>query len=487
MEKRLTLRPFSRLEGDLEIKVQVKNGKVVNSQCSGVMFRGFENLLLGREIMDALVFVCRICGVCGVSQSLAAVRALQKVFAVEMPPNGYLATNIILATEVLLNQFSHFYLSFAPDLVNRRYTSHPLYPEVVRRFSPFSGTSYQKIIEVRKKLLVIMGIFAGKWPNTLALHPGGTTKPVNKSEIIKCLGSLKEFQNFVEEIILGCEIKNWLSNKTVEDMERWARKKENARSDLGIFICFGKEIGLPQLGRGPGKFIGSREYNLSPGKSWYYKEGFYDGNIHHFDKERISEEHTFSWYENGKVHPFQGFTRPQAKKRQAYSWSKSPRYGQEVVEVGPLARMIINQDPLITDLFRKSGSNVYTRVLARLQEAIKLLPKLSLWIEQIDWNNPFYNKPAKISQKKGEGLVEAARGTLGHWIRVEDGRIKNYQIITPTTWNFSPRDSLNNPGTLEQALIGTPVRDRKDPVEIFHIVRSYDPCLFCSVHMIKLR
>jgi len=396
MEKKLVLRPFSRLEGDLEIEVRVKNGEVVDSRCSGVMFRGFENLLSGRPLMDALVFVCRICGVCGVSQSVAAAKALRKIFGLKVPGNGYLATSVVLATEVLLNQLSHFYLSFAPDLVNSRYSSHPLYPEVVKRFSSFSGTSYRKMIEARKKLLVIMGIFAGKWPNTLALHPGGTTKPVNKSEIVRCLGSLREFQNFVEEVILGCKIEDWLKNKTLEDMHRWLRREGSIQSDLGIFIIFGREIGLSQLGKGPGKFLCCEGYDLPGGKSWY-KRGFYDGSIHPLEEEKISEEQPFSWLENGKTHPFEGLTKPSPEKPGAYSWAKSPRYGGEVVEVGPLARMVINQDPLISALFQKSGSNVYTRVLARLQEAIKLVQKLSLWIEEIDWDKPFYKKPGGIS------------------------------------------------------------------------------------------
>ena len=91
-----------------EIEVRVRDGKLVDSRCSGVMFRGFENLLLGRDLMDALVFVCRICGVCGVSQSVAAAKALRKIFEVKVPGNGYLATSIVLATEVLLNQLSLF-------------------------------------------------------------------------------------------------------------------------------------------------------------------------------------------------------------------------------------------------------------------------------------------------------------------------------------------------------------------------------------------
>lgn len=486
MEKKLTLRPFSRLEGDLEIEVRFKKEEIVDCCCSGIMFRGFENLLTGRDLMDALVFVCRICGVCGVSQSVAAAKALRKIFGIDIPVNGYLATGIVLATEILLNQFTHFYILFTPDLVNPRYSGHPLYPEVVKRFSPFSGLSYRKMVEARKALLTIMGIFAGKWPNTLALHPGGTTKPINKSEKIRCMGSLKEFQDFVESVFLGCEIEQWLEKRSFEEIELWLKKKEAVESDLGIFLLFGREIGLPELGKGPVRFLSSAGFELPEGKSWY-KEGFYDGNLHPLDTGKIREDHTFSWLENGEHHPFEGSTRPDIDKKTAYSWSKSPRYEGKVVEVGPLARLVINQEPLVTSLFSRWGANVYTRVLARMQEAIKLIPRISFWIEQIDWEKPFYHKPDKVVNKKARALVEAARGMLGHWIKVENGKIKNYQIITPTTWNFSPRDSDGNPGACEQALVGTRLKNPEQPLEIFHIIRSYDPCLFCSVHMIEVR
>ena len=80
-------------------------------------------------------------------------------------------------------------------------------------------------------------------------------------------------------------------------------------------------------------------------------------------------------------------------------------------------------------------------------------------------------------------MVEAARGSLGHWLRTRGGRIQNYQIIAPTTWNFSPRDRDGIPGALEQALVGAPVRDgEREPVAVQHVVRSFDPCMVCTVH-----
>ncbi|MBE0478379.1 nickel-dependent hydrogenase large subunit [Candidatus Aerophobetes bacterium] len=485
MINELIIRPFPRIGGDLEIKVSLDDSKVVDSYCSGTAFRGFENLLKGKSVMDCLGFVCRICGVCGVSHSIAASKAMKKIFGVKVPQNGYLCKNISLATEIVLNQLGHFYLLFAPDLTDKRYSCHPLYPEVAKRFSALSGTSYKHFIHARRKLLVIMGLFAGKWPNTLAVHPGGVTKTLNKSELIRCLGSLVEFRNFLEQNLLGCDIDDWLEKKNLKDIESLC-SQNNYHSDLGIFAKFGKEIGLPLLGKSTGKFLCYSGYENAQGKS-LYKSGFYNSAIYPLEVEKITEEQSFSFFEGEKAHPFEGFTEPFVEKKKAYSWVKSPRYSGEVVEVGPLSRMVINEDSLISDLFEKMGSNVYSRVLARLHEAIFLTSKIGEWLKRVNPNKPFYNKVGNIKRSKGEGLIEAARGALGHWIKVEKGYVKNYQIITPSSWNFSPRDSLGVPGILEQTLIGTTLKEPTEPLEIFHIVRSYDPCFFCSVHVSKVR
>jgi hydrogenase large subunit len=103
------------------------------------------------------------------------------------------------------------------------------------------------------------------------------------------------------------------------------------------------------------------------------------------------------------------------------------------------------------------------------------------WVREIIPGDPFCS-PAEIpDEAQGIGLVEAARGSLGHWLSIKRGRIERYQIIAPTTWNFSPRDSEGLPGPLEQALVGLPVGDAELPT-VQHVVRSFDPCMVCTVH-----
>lgn len=96
---------------------------------------------------------------------------------------------------------------------------------------------------------------------------------------------------------------------------------------------------------------------------------------------------------------------------------------------------------------------------------------------------PYYRDCQMPDNGSAVGLTEAARGALGHWLKVEQGRIASYQIIAPTTWNFSPRDAQGRPGALERALEGAPVRPgEQNPVSVQHIVRSFDPCMVCTVH-----
>jgi Ni,Fe-hydrogenase I large subunit len=97
----------------------------------------------------------------------------------------------------------------------------------------------------------------------------------------------------------------------------------------------------------------------------------------------------------------------------------------------------------------------------------------------------FYQDHRKKEQGKGYGLLEAPRGALGHWVKIKDSRIQKYQIITPTAWNASPRDADGRRGPFEEAIVGTQIRNLENPVEVDHIIRSFDPCLVCTVHTIK--
>lgn len=483
---RINISPFNRVEGDLEIIVEVKDGRVQNAKSMGVMFRGFEMMLKGREPMDAIVFTSRICGICGAAHGVASSTALGNAWKSKTPENAYRVKNIELGIENLMSHLLHFYVMFTPDLTGKKYSSHPGYQELLKRFLPFKGISYLEAIRARRSMLELMGIFAGKWPNTLVFQPGGVTCSISISRQTKALGLLRELQNFVEETLLGCEIDRWLENKSLDDLGSWSEESRHQDSDLGIYVRYGRELGLDKIGQGPARFLSYGVYELPKGGTWL-PSGYYDQGFFPFGEQKIAEHIKHSFFEGyeGGIHPFNGVTKPYIDKKRAYSWAKSPRYDDKVVQVGPLARMILDKDPLIYDIFTKLGPSVFLRVLARLHEAVRLVRQVGIWITEIDARKVFYKKPRVSTEAKGMGLTEAARGALGHWIVIKDGKIERYQVITPTAWNLSPKDSLNQHGACEQALIGTMIEDADNPVEVGHVIRSFDPCLACTVHMLR--
>jgi hydrogenase large subunit len=154
-----------------------------------------------------------------------------------------------------------------------------------------------------------------------------------------------------------------------------------------------------------------------------------------------------------------------------------------VIETGALARQLVNGHPLIQALVQQSGGNVQNRVIARLLELALIVPQMEHWLKQIRPQAAFYQAVKLPSDGNGVGLVEAARGSLGHWLSVRNKHILNYQIIAPTTWNFSPRNQQGQAGALEQALVNAPIQaGETDPISVQHIVRSFDPCMVCTAH-----
>lgn len=481
--------PMNRVEGDLAVEARISGDQVEEAYVKGTMFRGFERMMVGKRPIDCLVLCCRICGVCSGSHSTAGSAALRAALGADMPPNAYLVRNIVLGTETLMSHLTHFYFLFLPDLINQKYRGHPTYPELVARFRPFTGSSYRRALKARRSPLEIMGLFAGKWPNTLALHPGGVTSCLDISHLTRGLGILREFRDFVETIFLGCELPVWLAIQSEADLAAWLEVPRHAASDLGLLLGCLEEMGIGALGKSCGRFLSVGAYELSEGGHWLAPGYFADGERFPLDLSAITEEQAYSFYNgNGEArHPQEGITEPAPDKAGAYSWTKAPRYFGQPVEVGPLARLLVAKDPLTCDLFRRRGAGVLNRTLARLHEMVMLLGKLEEWMMGIDPKQPFYLRPRGFYGPEGVGLAEAARGSLSHWVTISEGRTLSYQVVTPTAWNSSPRDHNGTAGPMEQALTGVTVEDPTNPVELSHIVRSFDPCLSCSVHTIKTR
>lgn len=486
--------PFNRVEGDLEVQLDIQNDQVADAWVVSSLFRGFEQILAGKPPMDALVYTPRICGICSVSQSVAAAAALADLQGLRPMPQGEIATNLILANENVADHLTHFYLFFMPDFTREIYKECDWYASACRRFEAVKGTATQEVLPARANFMHVMGILAGKWPHSLAIQPGGTTRAVEAKEKLRLQSIVFQFKNFLERVLFGDILESIVSLSSEKELLSWSDRFAPTASDFNHFLHIADSLGLNELGISDADLLSYGAYQEADGRRYdagYWmqdsddQQGSSNTGVQAVDHALIAEDVSHSWSEKNTpaAHPWEGNTVPDMTNESAYSWCKAPRMAGRVVEVGAFARQSLDQHPLILDLLSKRGSNVRTRVIARLLEVARVVLDMEAWVKALQPKEAFCAQSTLPDSGRGVGLVEAARGSLGHWIAVENGKIKNYQIIAPTTWNFSPRDEQGVRGALEQALIGAPVQaGEKTPVSVQHIVRSFDPCMVCTVH-----
>jgi Ni,Fe-hydrogenase I large subunit len=481
--KRLVVGPFNRVEGDLEVSLDIADGRVQSAYVNSPMYRGFEQILKDKHPLDALVYVPRICGICSVAQSAASAQALAHAMGLQPPENGRLAANLTLAAENIADHLSHFYLFFMPDFARDFYKGRSWFADAQARFKSISGSATDEALPARAKFMHLMGYLAGKWPHTLSLQPGGSSRPIELAEQIRLSILLTEFRAFLELALFGDTLEAVANLDSEAALLTWMDSRKTS-ADLPRFLKIAYDLELHKLGRATDSFMSYGAYQ--DGENKLFASGLWEnGKLHPLDIASIREDVSHSWMEGASaLAPSVGFTLPQPDKAGAYSWCKAPRLDGRVVETGALARQLIAGHPLARDLVARHGGNVTARVVARLLEIARVLPVMEAWVRRLRPGEPFCFNATKLEDASGIGLIEAARGSLGHWLEVRQGKIHNYQIIAPTTWNFSPRDAAGTPGALEQALVGVQIEENNEgaPVAVQHVVRSFDPCMVCTVH-----
>lgn len=583
---KVTVDPLTRIEGHMRVSAEVDaNGIITSAQSGGMLFRGFERMLQGKDPRDASLHVARICGVCPISHSMTATNALDDLYQVaeSVPQNALAVRNFIQAANIIASHATHIYILFGPDLANPRYrdvltgstlnlgaTGDAVWKELLGRFAPLSykmdgqaipvGSSYLHAIPEKKRLQEAIALFGGKMPHQAVTVAGGVTCTPDLGDIAKSAAIYLQVMEFVKEHTLGVPLDTWIENTSQAKSPDAAVKfvtdhlaslinksssndfsKGNGWKDVELFAAFGSELvgekllGLPaslRLDKLGGYSDASKMAFLSYG-SFYdsTKDGYNPESptgerfltsgvvrasnlqFEDLDTTKISESIQCAFYEDDTPsrHPYDGTTVPladpdkinlDAGPADKYSWLKAPRYDGIAAEVGPLARLIVAQDPLIIGLaqaFAANGmspANVYTRVLARMHETAIIAHKIVDFLNDIDPAKKKFAEPLDLRAAKngrGMGLWEAPRGALGHWITADgSGKTKNYQAIVPSTWNLGPRDENGIPCPIEQALVGNAISgvdnvggaDFTNPVAILHVGRSYDPCVACAVHTI---
>ncbi|OQX26015.1 MAG: hydrogenase 2 large subunit [Desulfobacteraceae bacterium IS3] len=535
MGTRITIDPITRIEGHLRIEVEVEGGKVKNAWSSGQMFRGIEIILQGRDPRDAYHFVQRSCGVCTYVHALSSVRAVENAVGVKIPDNARILRNLLHGAQFQHDHIIHFYHLHALDWVdvvsavtkadpvktaaladnvsnapgggaayfkdvqnrlktfvesgqlgplNNAYWGHPAYmlpPEA----NLMATAHYIEALRLQARTARMHALFGGKNPHIQSLVVGGITcvRDLSPDRIAEFQQIWKETQSFIKNVYIPDVL------AVASFYKDWG-----GIGGTSNFLCWGD---MPESDKEPESLFMPRGVIM--------KRNLKDVKM--AEQEKVTEHIARAWYEAGEAkHPFKGETKPQHGDYKPddgkYSWMKAPRYDGEACEVGPLARVLVayakekkevkdvvdsvlkKLDIPATALFSTLG-----RTAARAIETLVIGNAMETWIGQLVENLKkgdistcqSYTMPDKAM---GYGLNDVPRGALGHWIEIENKKIKNYQYVVPSTWNLGPRDEKGNLGPVEEALIGTPVADPKRPLEVLRTVHSFDPCIACGVHII---
>jgi hydrogenase large subunit len=551
MSKRIVVDPVTRIEGHLRIDCEVDGGKVQKAWSSGQMFRGIETILLGRDPRDAWLFTQRFCGVCTTVHAIASVRTVENALGMEIPLNAQYIRNLIVMAHAMHDHIVHFYQLSAldwVDVVSALKADPAKAAALAETLSPWPGNSKQQLKAVQDKVKSFveagpLGIFTnGYWG-----HPAMKLSPeVNLLAVAHYLQAL-DYQRKVNQIValLGGKTPNIqnlavggvanainLDNEATLNMNKLFMVKD-VLDEMSAFIeqvyfvdvCAIAGMYPEWLGYGAGvtNYLAVPDLPLDTKGTKFDMPGgtIFNGDLASvkeiksfgdpYFRENVTESIAHAWYDGEWTkHPYEEDTVPKYtsfEDSKKYSWVKAPRFQGKVMQVGPLAEVLVafalGHEPtkrwavktldtagavaktklspavLHSTLGRHAARMIRTCVLSELSKK-----HWGLLAENIGkGDTAIFNEPVfPKGEQRGFGFHEAPRGTLSHWIVIQDGKIKNYQAVVPSTWNAGPRDEKNQPGPYEASLVGNPVANAELPLEILRTVHSFDPCLACAIH-----
>ncbi|MCX8085054.1 MAG: nickel-dependent hydrogenase large subunit [Calditerrivibrio sp.] len=386
------------------------------------------------------------------------------------------------------------------------YWGHPAY-KLPPEANLMAVAHYLEALHLQKEIIKVHAILGSKNPHPQTFLVGGMSIPVDPTsqnalnadkiaQINKYFAMAKEFveQVYIPDVLavapfyldwakIGTGHKNYLSYG--EFPEGQDGFPNNLWFPSGVILNGDLSKVLP---------VSQEKVTEYVKHSWYEYTGGDDKAKHPYDGEQ-------NWKYTGPKPPYEYLDTDNK-----YSWVKAPRYDDKAMEVGPLSRMLIGyakghkEIKETVDLVLKKlnvGPEVLFstlgRTAARAIETLIVVNRLPKWVDMLVQNiktgdlaihnNEKWEPASWPKTAKGYGWHEAPRGALGHWIVIEDKKIKNYQAVVPSTWNASPRDAKGIRGQYEESLIGTPIADPKKPLEILRTIHSFDPCLACAVHV----
>jgi [NiFe] hydrogenase large subunit len=366
------------------------------------------------------------------------------------------------------------------------YWGHPAY-KLPPEANLMAAAHYIEALRLQARAARMHAIFGGKNPHPQSLVVGGVTcvKDLTPGRIAEFLYITKETQNFIKNVYIpdlltvASFYKDWGAIGGTTNFLAWGEFPESDKEPESLFM--------------PRGVIMKRNI----------------GGVTMAHQDKVTEDVTRAWYEKGEAkHPYEGETKPLQENPNyrpgdgQYTWFKAPRYEGEPCEVGPLTRVLVAYanghkeiKPIVDDVLKTLGVpaaalfSTLGRTAARGIEALAIGERNQVWIAELIENiksgdTKTYQAYEMPDSGMGVGLNDVPRGSLGHWVQIEDKKIKNYQYVVPSTWNLGPRDAAGKLGPVEESLIGTPVADPKKPLEVLRTVHSFDPCIACGVHVI---
>ncbi len=425
---------IERIEGEavLDFKTD-KSGTVEEADIRFVHFRGMEAILEGRNALDALVIAPRVCGICGHSHLIAAVRMIENAyidagFSLSISPKAYAIREITLECELIQNHIKWLYLVMLHE-------SGKLLGE--------EANLSLKALYVTSQINQLSALFSGQWRHSSYAIPGGVTCDPTHIKVMQALKILSEVEQFVAKEVLGCELEKFelhLKNDSHRMLE----------GDFSKLLHQFERLNLLNSGKSHGRFLvlADNAGSLDNGERSVADIAF------------VSEDSSHTFAHGGKTH------------------AKNALYKGAFYESGPLARALITERQGIGSLYQRYGDSAQTRLSARIDEMVTLIAHVRSLLSSLDLSQPSFIPPSHIESISGSGvgIVEAPRGSLIHRARIEKGKIVEYSIITPTQWNLG-NGTLSNLGVAQKAMIGA-----ESIAKASLIFRTFDVCSVCTTH-----
>ena len=539
--KKIVIDPITRIEGHLRAEVEIdEDGIVKEAYVSGQLFRGIEIILKGRDPRDAGLLAGRICGVCTNSHFRGAISTVEDAYGLKTPHNARIIRDLMSLALFIQDHVVHFYhlhlldfvdvtkaLEADPKMTSK--TAHLYCDEPYRnshahyiavkeklakfvksgRLGPFSNgywghsdykftpeenllllSHYLEALKFQSNISRAIAIFGAKTPHPQTIVVGGITS----------VADMLNPQRLNDFIFIMKEAKDFIDRAYLPDMKLLAS-------------AYREEIKTGS-GRSSGNFLSVGGYAFDKENQLFESGVIYSHdleNINSFDEDKITEEVERAWYKDDKPYYTdlnEDGTLKTARPDDKYTWIKAPRYDGKPMESGPLARVLISYqqgnkyikpfvDEFLTfcDLELLDLSSTVGRNAARAIESAYISEYIFKFINQLVENIKYYDTETWTKytfetlpkEAKGRTFLEVPRGVLSHFINIEEGKIQNYQVIAPTTWNASPKDGKNQRGPYEEALIGIKLHDPSQPLEVLKVLHSFDPCLACAVHIIDVK